>query len=61
MRFTFQMFCSTDKSLKDEMRLLLLRDDLLVKLHTFVFLHITPVVKPAYIFKAMNRSLLKAV
>ena len=41
---------STDESLKDETRLLLLCVGSLVTLHTFMFTHITSVVRPVHIF-----------
>ena len=51
------MFSSTDESLKDETRLLLLWDGSLVALYTFVFIHIAFVVKPAHIFMAKSRNI----
>ena len=46
---------STDETLNNEKRLLLLWVGLLVTLHTFVFTHITSVVKPVHIFMARSR------
>ena len=43
------------ESLKDETCLLLLWDYSPVTLHTLVFIHITSVVQPMYIFKARNK------
>lgn len=48
------MFSSADKSLKEEMCLLLLSDGSLVT--QFVFIHITSVVTPVHIFMAKNRA-----
>ena len=54
VKFISQLFSSTDESLKDKMRLLLLRwfasDTVLT-----VVIHIPSVVKPVHIFMAQNR------
>ena len=49
------IYSSTDEPLKDKMHLLLLWVGLLVTLHTFVFSHITSVVKLVHIFMARSR------
>ena len=49
------MFSSADESLKDETRLLLPWDGLLVTLRTFVFVHIASVLKSVRIFTARSR------
>ena len=57
------MFSSADESLKEETRLLLIWVGSLVTLHTFVFTHITSVVKPVHIFMTggrVSKSHLKA-
>ena len=53
--FTSQMFSSAYECLKGITHLLLLWDDSLVRLHFFVFIHITSVVKPAHIFMARSK------
>ena len=50
------MFSSTGASLKDETRSLLLWDNSLVTLHTFMFIHITSVLKPVYIYMAESKA-----
>ena len=52
---TRSVVSSTDESFKDETRLLLLWVGSLVTPHTFVFTHITSVVKPVHFFMARNR------
>ena len=52
-------FCEvhlSDDSLKDETHLLLLWDDLLVILHTSVFIQITTLMKPVDIFMVKSRT-----
>ena len=56
MKFATQIFCSTDECLKDETCLLLLEDCSLVTLHTFVFIHVKSVGKPADNFMVTNVS-----
>ena len=51
----FYVYSSADESIKDETRLLLLWVSSLVTLYTFVFTHMTYVVKPVHIFMAKSR------
>ena len=55
MKFTTQLFSSADESLKDETPLLLLGVSSVGTLYTFVFTHITSVVKPVHNFMARSR------
>ena len=59
IRRTSRLRCSplssADESLKDETRLLLLWVGSLLTLHTFVFTHITSMVKPVHTFMARSR------
>ena len=55
VKFTTQLFSSADESLKDETPLLLLGVSSVGTLYTFVFTHITSVVKPVHNFMARSR------
>ena len=55
MKFTTPLSSSTDESLKDETRQLLLLVGSLVTLHTFVFTNITSADKPVHILMARSR------
>ena len=56
VKFITQLLSSADDSLENETRLLLLWVGSLVTLCTFVFTHITSMVKPVHIFMARSRA-----
>ena len=56
MKLTSQIFNNTDESLRNERRLLLLLDNLLVRLHSFTLIHVKSLVKQVNFFKARKRT-----
>ena len=60
MYFISQIFSKAADSLREEKRLLLLKDGPLVTLHTFAFIHITSAVKPVHIFVEEHRRYIDA-
>ena len=55
VKFNVQMVSSVDKSLMNETCLLLLWVGMLVTLQTFVFIHLTNMVRPVHVFMVRKR------